>query len=120
MAKVMLVGKLCADAESFDVETRNGKSQYVSFSVTDYGKPNKRNDKVDHITMEVHFSKEVALKLLPSLVKGKEVVVDGNLIQKDYVTRAGVPKTKLYVSADTVLLMGKNPNECIEKESLCV
>lgn len=49
--------------------------------------------KGDPLTLEVHFS--------------KEVLVDGFLVEKSYVTRAGVPKTKNYASANTILFTGK-------------
>ena len=61
MNRITVLGNLCADAEKFDVETRNGNSSYVSFFVADYGTPTKKGDP---LTLEVHFSKDVALKLL--------------------------------------------------------
>ena len=112
MNRITVLGNLCADAEKFDVETRNGNSSYVSFFIADYGTPTKKGDP---LTLEVHFSKDVALKLLPDLKKGKEVLVDGFLVEKSYVTRAGVPKTKIYASANTVLFTGKN--DCEKRET---
>lgn len=114
MNRVTMLGNLCADAERFDVETRNGKSSYVSFSVVDFGTPNKKGEP---LTMEVHFSKEVGIKLCPSLLKGKEVLVDGFLVEKNYVTRDGVPKTKYYISANMVLLTGNCSKEKDQKEA---
>jgi hypothetical protein len=36
-------------------------------------------------------------------------------VEKSYVTRAGVPKTKIYASANTVLFTGKN--DCEKRET---
>ena len=76
----------------------------LSFSLLDYGTPNQKNEP---LIIEVHFSKEIGTKLFPDLVKGKEVVVDGFLARKDYVTRSGVEKSKIYISASIVEFTGK-------------
>ena len=79
----------------------------LSFSILDYGTPNQKNEP---LIIEVHFSKEIGTKLLPDLVKGKEVVVDGFLARKDYVTRSGVEKSKIYISASIVEFTGNAPD----------
>ena len=96
MNRVTIHGRLANDAKSFLVNTGEKEITMLSFSLLDYGTPNQKNEPM---IIEVHFSKEIGIKLLPDLVKGKEVVVDGFLARKDYVTRSGVEKSKIYISA---------------------
>ena len=102
---ITMHGQLGRDAESFQVKAKDGnEGTMVSFILIDYGLPNQKGKPM---SIEVHFMKEIAVSILPSLVKGKEVVVSGFLAEKDYVTRAGEAKTKKYISASIVEFTGK-------------
>ena len=103
MNRVTIHGLLADDAKSFLIKTGDGEMPMISFSLLDYGTPGQ---KTEPMLVEVHFLKEIGPKLLPDLVKGKEVIVDGFLTRKDYVTRSGVEKSKLYISASIVELTG--------------
>lgn len=98
-----MYGRLADDAKSFLVNTGDREMPMISFSLLDYGTPGQKNDPM---IIEVHFLKEIGTKLLPDLVKGKEVVVDGFLTRKDYVTRSGIEKSKIYISASIVEFTG--------------
>lgn len=103
-----MLGRLANDAKSFLVKTGESEMQMISFSILDYGTPGQKSEPV---IMEVHFMKEIGMKLLPDLIKGKEVVIDGFLTRKDYVTRGGEEKTKLYISASIVEFTGSSYRE---------
>ena len=107
MNRVTIHGRLANDAKSFLVNTGEKEITMLSFSILDYGTPNQKNEP---LIIEVHFSKEIGTKLFPDFVKGKEVVVDGFLVRKDYVTRSGVEKSKIYISASIVEFIGKAPD----------
>ena len=107
MNRVTIHGRLANDAKSFVINTGEKEITMLSFSILDYGTPNQKNEPM---IIEVHFSKEIGTKLLPDLVKGKEVVVDGFLTRKDYVTRSGIEKSKLYISASIVEFTGSSCN----------
>ena len=108
MNRVPMLGRLAEDAKSFLVKTEETETQMISFCLLDYGTPGRKNEP---IRMEVHFLKDIGLKLLPDLVKGKEVVVDGFLVRKDYVTRSGDEKSKLYLSASIIEFTGTSKIE---------
>jgi len=101
-------GVIARDAEKYEVETDYGKKNLVSFIVSDFGVP---GNKGSTFTIEVHFMKEVAEKLLPHLVKGKEVFINGFLSCKEYVTRNGDTRFKFYYSALSVELAGKSSDK---------
>jgi len=103
-----MLGRLANDAQKFPVRTGDKEMQMISFSILDYGTPGQKSEPV---IIEVHFLKEIGVKLLPDLVKGKEVVVDGFLTRKDYVTRDGIEKSKLYISASIVEFTGTSQKE---------
>lgn len=105
MNVITMHGRLGRDAESFQVKSKDGnEGTMVSFILIDYGLPNQKGEPM---SIEVHFMKDIALSILPSLVKGKEVVVTGFLTEKDYVTRSGEAKSKKYISASIVEFTGK-------------
>ena len=107
MNRVTMHGRLADDAKSFLVNTGEKEMPMLSFSLLDYGTPHQKNVP---LIIEVHFMKDIGEKLLPDLVKGKEVVVDGFLTRKDYVTRSGIEKSKLYISASIVEFTGSSCN----------
>ena len=104
MNVITMHGRLARDAESFSVKTGNVEGTMVSFILTDFGLPNQKGEPM---SIEVHFMKDVALSILPNLVKGKEVIVNGFLAEKNYVTKAGEAKSKKYISASIVQFVGK-------------
>ena len=108
MNRVTILGRLADDAKSFLIKTGGGELPMISFSLLDYGTPGQKSEPM---LVEVHFLKEIGPKLLPDLVKGKEVIVDGFLTRKDYVTRSGIEKSKLYISASIVEFTGKASEE---------
>lgn len=97
-------GRLARDAESFPIKTGTGEGTMISFQLVDYGLPNQKGDPM---TMEVHFVKDIGLSILPNLVKGKEVIVNGFVAEKNYVTKAGESRNKKYISASIVQFVGK-------------
>ena len=103
MNRVTILGRLAEDAKGFLVNTGDKEMTMLSFSLLDYGTPGHKKEPV---IIEVHFMNDVSTKLLPDLVKGKEVLVDGFLTRKDYTTRSGVEKSKLYISASIVEFTG--------------
>lgn len=105
MNNITMHGRLGRDAEKFQVKTGNGEGTMVSFLLIDYGLPNQKGEPM---SIEVHFMKDIALSILPSLVKGKEVIVNGFLTEKNYVTKAGESKSKKYISASIVEFVGKS------------
>ncbi len=108
MNRVTILGRLANDAKSFSVKTGETEKQMISFSLLDYGTPGQKSEPM---IIEVHFMKDIGVKLLPDLVKGKEVVVDGFLVRKDFVTRAGIEKSKIYISASIVEFTGLSHKE---------
>lgn len=96
-----IIGK---DAECYEMEDSYGKKNLVSFVLYDYGVTNK---KVAPLSIEVHFSKDVAVTICPYLVKGKEVFVSGFLREKNYIDNSGNSHRKYYVSASSVEMSGK-------------
>jgi len=96
-----IVGK---DAECHEMVDSYGKKNLITFVLYDYGVSNK---KTIPLSIEVHFSKDVAVTICPYLVKGKEVFVSGFLREKDYVDNSGISHRKYYVSANTVEMAGK-------------
>ncbi len=105
MNVITMHGRLGRDAESFQVKSKDGnEGTMVSFILIDYGLPNQKGEPM---SIEVHFMKDVALSILPNLVKGKEVIVNGFLAEKNYVTKAGEAKSKKYISASIVQFVGK-------------
>ena len=107
MNRVTIHGRLADDAKSFLVNTGDKEMPMISFSLLDYGTPHQKSEPM---IIEVHFMKDIGAKLLPNSVKGKEVVVDGFLTRKDYVTRSGIEKSKLYISASIVEFTGSSCN----------
>ena len=103
MNRVTILGRLAEDAKGFLVNTGDKEMTMLSFSLLDYGTPGQKKEPV---IIEVHFMNDVSTKLLPDLEKGKEVLVDGFLTRKDYTTRSGVEKSKLYISASIVEFTG--------------
>ena len=106
MNDINMLVKLADDAKSFTIKEGNKEKQLVSFSVLDFGTSGKTEVPM---IIEVHFQKEVGIKLLPYLKKGKEVYVNGFVANKRYVTSAGIERDKYYVSADYVCLTGLSP-----------
>ena len=103
MNRVTVLGRLAEDAKGFLVNAGDKEMTMLSFSLLDYGTPGQKKEPV---IIEVHFMNDVSTKLLPDLVKGKEVLVDGFLTRKNYTTRSGVEKSKLYISASIVEFTG--------------
>ncbi len=87
MNRVTILGRLAEDAKGFLVNAGDKEKTMISFSLLDYGTPGQKKEPV---IIEVHFMNDVSTKLLPELVKGKEVLVDGFLTRKDFITRSGV------------------------------
>ena len=105
MNRVTILGRLSEDAKSFLINTGDKEIPMVSFSLLDYGTPGQRKEPV---IIEVHFMNDVSTRLLPDLKKGKEVLVDGFLTRKDFTTRSGIEKSKLYISASIVEFTGRS------------
>ena len=113
MNDITMLGRLAEDAKGFTVKTEEGESLLISFRLLDYGTPGQKKQiqKSRPLTMEVHFLRETGSKLLTDLVKGKEVLVHGFMVQKDYVTKNGEERTKFYLSALVVQFTGCNENK---------
>ena len=107
MNRVTILGRLAEDAKGFLIKAGDKEMTMISFSLLDYGTPGQKKEPV---IIEVHFMNDVGTRLLPDLVKGKEVLVDGFLTRKDYTTRSGVDKSKLYISASIVEFTGSSAN----------
>ncbi|MDO5774416.1 MAG: single-stranded DNA-binding protein [Spirochaetales bacterium] len=104
MNRIILHGTICKDAEVFSVYGEN--TPLVSFVVKDYGKPGTFNE--EPLTIQVHFKKDVGLRLVPELVKGREVNLYGSITQKNYVTTSNEFKSKIYMIADYIEFVGKH------------
>lgn len=113
MNDITMLGRLAEDAKSFTVKTEEGEALLISFRLLDYGTPGQKsqNQKNGPLKMEVHFLKEIGSKLLQDLVKDKEVLVHGFLARKDYVTKNGDERSKVYLSASILEFTGRNKNE---------
>lgn len=109
MNSVVMHGVIARDAECYEVDTDYGKKNLISFVVSDFGTPGKKGD--SSFTIEVHFLKDVAKTLQPYLVKGKEIIIYGDLCCKEIVTRNGDTRFKFYISAVAVELTGKAPQQ---------
>lgn len=103
MNRITLHGTVCKNAELFNVY--GDDVPLVSFVVKDYGKPGAFND--EPLMMQVHFKKEIGVRLAGELTKGKEVNLYGFLTQKDYVTTANEFKSKIYMIAEYIEFIGK-------------
>lgn len=105
MNNITMHGRLARDAESFPIKTGIGEGTLISFQLLDYGLPNQKSEPM---MMEVHFVKDIGVSILPNLVKGKEVIVNGFMAEKKYVTSAGDSRSKKYISASIVQFVGKS------------
>ena len=75
MNVITMHGRLGRDAESFQVKSKDGnEGTMVSFILIDYGLPNQKGEPM---SIEVHFMKDIALSILPSLVKEKGLCYKG-------------------------------------------
>ena len=113
MNDITILGRLAEDAKGFTVKTEEGESLLISFRLLDYGTPGQKNQiqKNGPLSMEVHFLREPGSKLLTDLVKDKEVLVHGFMVRKDYVTKNGDERSKIYISALVVQFTGCNENK---------
>ena len=105
MNNVCIEGKITKDATKVLVNNEGTETFLVTFTMLDTGLPYQKSSPM---FIEVHFMNDVGTRLLPDLVKGKEVLVDGFLTRKDYTTRSGVDKSKLYISASIVEFTGSS------------
>ena len=108
MNNINMLGRLANDAKSFSVMEDGTEKQMLSFSVLDFGTSGKNEPPM---ILEVHFIKDVGVKLLPYLKKGKDVYIHGFMAHKKYVTTSGVEKEKFYISADYICFTGASPKE---------
>lgn len=104
---VVLIGRLTQDAQ---LKYTSGGMAVASFSVA----VNRRKKNGDQWIEEANFFGvalygKTAEGLHPYLLKGKQVAVDGHLKQ-DRWTIDGVTKYKVSIVAETLQLLGGNPD----------
>ena len=90
-------GTVCKNAERYSVYGYEEKDPLVSFVVKDF-----MNECGEPLKLQVHYMDFENTGIEKRLVRGQEVVVEGRLQQKSYITSGGEFRVKLYVKATSV------------------
>jgi len=98
-------GIINGDAEVYCNPKDDKDIPLIVFYVKDYGKHNK-----EPMTWQVKFKKIVGMDILPYLKNGKEVVVNGSVKLKNYVTSFGAPRERVTLEAKFVEFTGLAKN----------
>lgn len=105
MNHVTILGNVGALPEAFLWKSPSGEEiPMISFKLVDKGLPHQ---KPEPFSIEVHFCKEIAMNLMKYLVMDKEVLIDGHLSFKKYMTANGEMRSKHYLNADYIQFTGK-------------
>ncbi|RMG82957.1 MAG: single-stranded DNA-binding protein [Chloroflexi bacterium] len=108
--KTIFIGYLGKDAE---LSVTSSDNEFVKFSVA----VNDRNGKTTWYNCMMRQSK-YAKSVMPYLVKGKQVLVEGSLSASAYVDKSGEPRVSLTVWVDSVTLLGASHTRDIETDAI--
>lgn len=100
MNHITINGTIVKDATKALVNNVGTETPVVTFTLMDSGVPYQKNEPM---FIEVHFMQEVAMHIFPYLIKGKKVDVFGHLSFKNYTTKNGISKQKIFINADYVI-----------------
>lgn len=105
--RVQLIGKLGANPE---VKTLEGSKKLARFSIaTNESYKNAKGEKITetqwHTIVAWGKNADIAEKFLE---KGKDVAIEGKLINRNYVDKDGVKKYIIEIQLNELLLLGKN------------
>lgn len=103
---VHLIGRLGQDPKTFEFESGNNKAQF-SLATSDYYK-NAKGEKVEETQWHniVAWGK-IAKTVTDYLSKGKEIALEGKLVNRSYDDKDGNKKYITEVVANQILILDK-------------
>lgn len=105
---VVLVGRLVKDAE---VKTFDSGFAVINFTIATNRSYKKNEEWIDEASfIDCKYFSKSATKLSQYVVKGKQIAVQGQLVQESW-EKDGVKKTRLVVQVDNIQLIRSKGTE---------
>jgi single-strand DNA-binding protein len=105
--RVQLIGKLGANPE---IKALEGKKRLARFNIaTNESYKNNKGEKVTETQWHTIIAWDKNADLVEKfLEKGKDVAIEGKLINRNYVDKDGVKKYIVEIQMNEMVLLGKN------------